>query len=70
MLCVKRVEGVAERSTEAATSWMTVESRIQMHERGVEWFQKVAEHAETKTARETRAQQKDKFREDANTQTD
>ena len=64
VLCGKIVE-VLERVTEAVTGWMTVDSCIEMYANREEWFKKVAGHAERKTARETRAQTMDKFKDDA-----
>ena len=51
---------VAEGVTEAATNWMTVESRIEMYASWERCFKKVAEHAEGKATREKGAHQIEK----------
>ena len=51
----EQVEEVAERVTEAVTSWMTVESSIELYASWEEWNRKAAELAESKTAEEKRA---------------
>ena len=47
---------MAERATEAVSSWMTVENIIEVYERCEECFNMVAEQGERKTARENKAQ--------------
>ena len=57
LLCVRKLKKVTEKVTEAVTRWMIVETRVDKCARWEEWFKKVAERAERKTAREKRAQQ-------------
>ena len=52
VLCVQKVEEVAETVAEAVSSWMTVASRIEIYAHGEAWLPKVAGHADQKAARE------------------
>ena len=63
--CVPEKSGRCVREYKTAvTSWMTVERRIETYASREEWFKKVAEHPEIKTAKEKRTQQIEKFKED------
>ena len=64
VVCQKKSGRCVREYKTAVTSWMTVESRIETYASREEWFKKVAEHPERKTAKNKRAQHIEKFKED------